>query len=95
MNFHTLYRPISAVVELCERIATQCMALLAKLFCVHLQNEALEELELHQKAAHPPPDLSAYLQAVGIMELRYIRMLSSLCSQTYFMNKLTVGDHLP
>lgn len=54
------------------------------------QNDVAEELELRHKAALPPPDLTRYLQPVGMMEARYVRMLSSLCAQTYFMNKLTV-----
>ena len=34
--------------------------------------------------------LCRFLKPVGIMELRYVRMLSSLCAHTYCMEKLTV-----
>lgn len=54
------------------------------------QNDAIEELELAHKAAQQPPDLRSFLQPVGVMEVRYVRMLSSLCGQTYFLQKLTV-----
>ncbi|BDA46183.1 probable phospholipase A1 PLIP3, chloroplastic [Coccomyxa sp. Obi] len=36
----------------------------------------------------PPADIGRYLKATGLMETRYIRMLSSLCAETYYLNKL-------
>lgn len=41
-------------------------------------------------AKAPPADIRRYLKATGLIELRYIRKLSSLCAQTYFIRKLTV-----
>ena len=38
----------------------------------------------------PPADIRRYLKATGLIELRYIRKLSSLCAQTYYIRKLTV-----
>lgn len=37
----------------------------------------------------PPPTIDPFLRPVGVMELRYIRMLSNLCALTYFMHKVT------
>lgn len=54
------------------------------------QNDVIEEAELQHKAESLPPDLRSYLQPVGVMETRYVRLLSSLCSQTYVMNKMSV-----
>lgn len=39
----------------------------------------------------PPPNIHSYLFKVGIMEIRYIRMLASLCSLTYTMTRMSVG----
>ena len=36
-------------------------------------------------------DISQFLQPAGVLELRYCRMLSDLCSLTYFMHKVTVS----
>ena len=41
-------------------------------------------------AKAPPADIRRYLKATGLIELRYIRKLSSLCAQTYYIRKLTV-----
>ena len=38
----------------------------------------------------PPADIRRYLRATGLMETRYVRMLSSLCAETYYLNKLSV-----
>ena len=35
------------------------------------------------------PDLRRFLRPTGDSETRYIRMLSSLCAQTYYIEKLT------
>lgn len=40
----------------------------------------------------PPADIRRYLKATGLMETRYIRMLSSLCAETYYLNKLNVSS---
>ncbi len=42
----------------------------------------------------PPADIRRYLKATGLMETRYIRMLSSLCAETYYLNKLNVSPDL-
>lgn len=42
-----------------------------------------------KKTLTPPPAIDPFLRPVGVMELRYIRMLSNLSALTYFMNKLT------
>ncbi len=39
------------------------------------------------------PDIRQFLRPAGIMETRYVRLLSSLCAQTYVMHKLTVSLH--
>ena len=41
-------------------------------------------------AKAPPADIRRYLKATGLIELRYIRKLSGLCAQTYYIRKLTV-----
>ena len=41
-------------------------------------------------AKAPPAEIRRYLKATGLIELRYIRKLSSLCAQTYYIRKLTV-----
>ncbi|KAK9906702.1 hypothetical protein WJX75_006470 [Coccomyxa subellipsoidea] len=41
-----------------------------------------------EAAKAPPADIRRYLKATGLMETRYIRMLSSLCAETYYLNKL-------
>ena len=38
----------------------------------------------------PPPDISSYLRPAGLMETRYVRLISSLCAQTYYLSKMTV-----
>ena len=42
------------------------------------------------KAKAPLADIRRYLKATGLIELRHIRKLSSLCAQTYYIKKLTV-----
>ena len=39
----------------------------------------------------PPPNIYDFLFEVGIMEIRYIRMLANLCSLTYSMTKMSVS----
>lgn len=39
----------------------------------------------------PPPNIHSFLFQVGIMEIRYIRMLANLCSLTYTMAQMTVS----
>jgi len=46
----------------------------------------------------PPADIRPYLKPTGLMEIRYIRMLSSLCNETYYLSKLSVSyltPHVP
>lgn len=42
------------------------------------------------KTKAPLADIRRYLKATGLIELRHIRKLSSLCAQTYYIKKLTV-----
>ena len=37
------------------------------------------------------PDIREFVRPAGMMETRYVRLLSSLCAQTYIMHKLTVS----
>ncbi len=46
--------------------------------------------EIVSKAKAPLADIRRYLKATGLIELRHIRKLSSLCAQTYYIKKLTV-----
>ncbi len=39
----------------------------------------------------PPADIRRYLKPTGLMEIRYIRMLASLCNETYYLSKLSVS----
>ena len=49
------------------------------------------ELDAAVKGARlPPPDISSYVRPAGLMETRYVRLLSSLCAQTYYLSKMTV-----
>ena len=43
-----------------------------------------------KKQKEPAADISKYLRGAGLMETRYVRKVSSLCAQTYYMHKLTV-----
>ena len=52
-----------------------------------------QEAEAAKGARLPPPDISSYLRPAGLMETRYVRLLSSLCAQTYYLSKMTV--HVP
>ena len=40
-----------------------------------------------------PADISKYLRGAGLLEMRYVRMVSNLCAQTYYMHKLTVSQY--
>ena len=40
-----------------------------------------------------PADIGQYLHPTGILETRYTRLMASLCSHTYYMEKLTVRCH--
>lgn len=61
------------------------------------QADALDEQRTSAAAgskaagAGPLPDISAFLRPVGVMEARYVRVLSSLCALTYYLDDLTVG----
>ena len=35
-------------------------------------------------------DISAFIAPTGLAEVKFIRRLSTMCSQTYLMSKLTV-----
>jgi hypothetical protein len=54
-----------------------------------VQAEALQKREQPAVKA-PPADIRAYLKATGLHETRYVRMLSSLCAETYYLSKLSV-----
>lgn len=51
--------------------------------------EVMEESKQRNKKK-VPKDISHLLRTTGLMETRYIRQLASMCSQTYYLNKLSV-----
>ena len=51
--------------------------------------EVMEESK-HSNRKKVPKDISHFLRNTGLMETRYIRQLASMCSQTYYLNKLSV-----
>ena len=53
------------------------------------QAQSAGEKEAAVKA--PPADIRQYLKPTGLMETRYIRMLASLCNETYYLSKLSVS----
>lgn len=53
------------------------------------QADAIEEREKAAKDAGPLPDISSYLRPAGVMEARYVRLLSSLSALTYHLDRLT------
>lgn len=55
-----------------------------------LQADRVEAVAVADKAQRLPTDLLAFLRPVGVMEMRFTRMLSSLCALTYDMPALTV-----
>lgn len=55
-----------------------------------LQAEKVQDKAKAKKEKEPAADISKYLRGTGLMETRYVRMVSSLCAQTYYMHKLTV-----
>ena len=57
--------------------------------CCSLQAQSAGEKEAAVKA--PPADIRQYLKPTGLMETRYIRMLASLCNETYYLSKLSVS----
>lgn len=38
-------------------------------------------------------DLGPYLKQTGVLELQFVRKLSSLCARTYFLDKVTVCSY--
>jgi hypothetical protein len=58
------------------------------------QADALEEAGKAAKDQAPLPDIMAYLRPAGIMETRYMRVLSSLSALTYNLEHLTVSRHM-
>ena len=56
-----------------------------------VQAEKVQNKAKAKKEKEPPADISKYLRGAGLMETRYVRMVSSLCAQTYYMHKLTVS----
>ena len=54
-----------------------------------LQASKSEGKSSAKKPLTPPPTIDPFLRPVGVMELRYIRMLSNLSALTYLMSKLT------
>jgi hypothetical protein len=59
---------------------------------LHLQ--AKREEDRHKGDKKALPDIRHFIKPAGMMETRYVRLLSSLCAQTYVMHKMTVGRHL-
>lgn len=58
-----------------------------------MQAEKVQNKAKAKKEKEPPADISKYLRGAGMMEMRYVRMVSSLCAQTYYMHKLTVSPY--
>ena len=59
--------------------------------CLVAQAERKERKADEEAAVKAPPaDIRRYLRTTGLMETRYVRMLSSLCAETYYLNKLSV-----
>ncbi|PSC69354.1 alpha beta-hydrolase isoform B [Micractinium conductrix] len=62
------------------------------------QADALDdERKVAGAGATPPgplPDIRAFLRPVGVMEARYVRVLSSLCALTYHLDNLTPSSLL-
>lgn len=58
-----------------------------------LQAEKVQNKAKARKEKEPPADISKYLRGVGLLEMRYMRMVSNLCAQTYYMQKLTVSQN--
>ena len=58
---------------------------------LYLQAQKSQNAAKAGKATGPPVDISAYLKKTGILETRYVRLLASLCSQTYLIKALTVS----
>ena len=56
--------------------------------------EAATPASPSKPASPPPADIRRFLRPTGLQEARYIRMLSSLCAQTYYLPKLTVREVL-
>jgi hypothetical protein len=56
---------------------------------LHLQ--AKREEDRHKGDKKALPDIRHFIKPAGMMETRYVRLLSSLCAQTYVMHKMTVG----
>ena len=56
-----------------------------------VQAEKVQNKAKAKKEKEPPADISKYLRGAGLMETRYVRMVSSLCAQTYYLHKLTVS----
>lgn len=56
-----------------------------------VQAEKVQNKSKAKKEKEPPADISKYLRGAGLMETRYVRMVSSLCAQTYYLHKLTVS----
>ena len=52
--------------------------------------QAEEASKQVQPVKAPPADIRAYLKATGLHEMRYVRMLSSLCAETYYLSKVSV-----
>ncbi len=55
-----------------------------------MKAEKVQDKAKAKKQKEPAADISKYLRGAGLMETRYVRMVSSLCAQTYYMHKLTV-----
>lgn len=52
--------------------------------------EARPKPKKGSSVAPASPDITSFLRPVGVMELRYVRMMSNLCALTYLMDKVTV-----
>jgi hypothetical protein len=54
--------------------------------------QAKRDEDRHKGDKKALPDIRHFIKPAGMMETRYVRLLSSLCAQTYVMHKMTVGQ---
>ena len=57
-----------------------------------MQADEVQQKAKADKRKQPPADISKYLRPVGMVEMRYARLMASLCAETYDMDRLTVSE---
>jgi hypothetical protein len=51
----------------------------------------MEEQEKAAKQGEPLPDILPFLRPVGVLDMRFVRLTSSLSAWTYYMDKVDVS----